>query len=119
VGEIDGVAVIATKGRFGPYLKYGDKNVKLPRGKDPLKITLEECATLIAESAMQTAANAIIAEYGEIKVINGRYGPYIKSGDSNYKIPKGKDAATLTEEDCKSIISSTEPTGKFSRTRKK
>jgi DNA topoisomerase-1 len=52
-------------------------------------------------------------------VINGRYGPYIKQGDSNYKIPKGKDAATLTEADCQAIISETGPTKKFVRRAKK
>ena len=49
VGQYNGVDVIALKGRFGPFLKYGDKNFSLPRGKDPLKVTLEECSTIIDE----------------------------------------------------------------------
>ncbi len=119
VGQVDGVDVVATRGRFGPYLKYGDKNVKLPRGKDPLHITLEECEELIREASSEKAAPAYIAEYGDIKVINGRYGPYIKQGASNYKIPKGKDAASLTEADCQEIIAQSEPTKKSGGRRNK
>ena len=87
------------KGRFGPFLKYGDKNFSIPRGKDPLKITLDECAAIIEEGLNKTAANAVMAEYkdSDIQVINGRYGPYIKHGGSNYRIAKGTDAAKFTE----------------------
>ena len=112
VGELDGVEVVATKGRFGPYLKYGDRNIKLPRNADPLKITLDECARLIAETPETPASNAVIAEWGDIQIVNGRYGPYLKSGGNNYRIPKGTDAATLTEADCQALIAHSEPTAK-------
>ncbi len=115
VGKIMGLDVIATRGKFGPYLKYGVRNVKLPRGKDPLTITLEECEALINETPAEKPAQEIIAEFGDIKIINGRYGPYIKQGESNYKIPRGKDAASLTEADCQAIISESGPTKKFVR----
>jgi DNA topoisomerase-1 len=118
VGTLDGVDIIATKGKFGPYLKYGDKNVKLPRGADPLKITVEECAAIIRESATQAPEQTVIAEFGDIRIINGRYGPYIKQGDSNFKIPRGTDAKALSEADCKAIIANSQPTGKFHRGRK-
>ena len=119
MGQLEGVDIVATRGRFGPYLKYGDKNVKLPRGKDPLSITLEECASLIQEVSAEKAAPAYLAEFGDIKVINGRYGPYIKQGDANYKIPRGKDASRLTEADCQEIIAHSEPTKKSSGRRNK
>ncbi len=119
VGTLEGVDVIATKGRFGPYLKYGDKNVKLPRGKDPLTVTLDECAALIRETAAQTPQQTVIAEFGDIRVLNGRFGPYIKQGDFNFKIPKGTDAGSLTEADCKAIITNTQPTGKYRKKIKK
>ena len=119
VGQVDGKDIIAIRGKFGPYLKWGDKNLKLPWGKDPLTITVEECEIIIRDASEAAAAPAYIAEFGDIKVINGRYGPYIKQGDSNFKIPKGKDAASLTEADCLEIISSSEPTKKsFSRRKK-
>ena len=111
VGEHEGVPVIATKGRFGPYLKYGERNVKLPRGADPLKITLEECVALLGESTPGTlAANPVLREWGTIQIVNGRYGPYLKADGNNYRIPKGTDVASLTEADCQSIISSSSPT---------
>lgn len=121
VGEYNGVEVFALKGRFGPFLKYGDKNFSIPRGKDPLKITLDECAAIIEEGLNKTAANAVMAEYkdSDIQVINGRYGPYIKHGGSNYRIPKGTDAATLTEAACLEIINNSKPTEKGRRRFKK
>ena len=114
VGSYNGTDVIATKGPYGPYLKYGESNVSLPRGTDPLKVTLEECIALIDAASSKSAGNEAIKEFEEsdIKVIAGRYGPYIKHAGSNFKIPKGTDAATLTEEDCKRIIAESEPTSK-------
>ena len=112
VGEYEGIPVIATKGRYGPYLKYGERNVKLPRGADPLKITLEACVQLIRETPETPTAGAVIAEWGPIQIVNGRYGPYLKSGENNYRIPKGTDPATLTEADCQAIIAASSPTSK-------
>ena len=116
VGQHNGIDIICTKGRFGPYLKYGDKNVSLPRGTDPLKIDLESCIGIIEES-LNKKTGGILAEFKEndIQVINGAYGPYIKHAGGNYKIPKGTDPATLTEDKCKEIIDSSEPTGRKKR----
>ena len=119
VGEYEGIPVIATKGRFGPYLKYGERNIKLPRNADPLKIKLEECVKLIQETPGTPAANAVIAEWGPIQLVNGRYGPYLKSGENNYRIPKGTDVATLTEADCQAIIAASAPTSRGHRRFKK
>ena len=118
VGQFGGVDIICTKGRFGPYIKYGDKNVSLPRGTDPIKVDLDTCIKLIEDSQNKTTGG-IIAEYKEsdIQVIDGSYGPYIKHAGSNYKLPKGTDPATLTEEKCKEIIESSEPTGRKKRRR--
>lgn len=120
VGSYNGIDIIATKGKFGPYLKYGDKNTSLPRGKDPLTVTLEECISLIDSIGNKASANTPLLEFKEsdIQVINGRYGPYIKHDGKNFKIPKGTDAANLTEERCKEIISSSEPSKKGFRRRK-
>ena len=120
VGSYNGIDIIATKGKFGPYLKYGDRNTSLPKGKDPLTVTLEECISLIESISEKASANTPILEFTEsdIHVINGRYGPYIKHDGRNFKIPKGIDAETLTEEKCKEIIASTEPTKKTFRRRK-
>ena len=116
VGQYEGIDIICTKGRFGPYIKYGDKNISLPRGTDPLKIDLETCIKLVEESASKKTGG-IISEYkdSDIQVIDGAYGPYIKHAGSNYKLPKGTDPATLTEDKCKEIIASSEPTGRKKR----
>ena len=116
VGQHDGIDIVCTKGRFGPYMKYGDKNISLPRGTDPLKIDLESCIRLIEES-LNKKAGGVLAEYTEsdIQVIDGTYGPYIKHAGGNYKIPKGTDPATLTEKKCKEIIANSEPTGRKKR----
>ena len=121
VGKYKDVNVVALKGMFGPFIKYGDKNFSIPRGKDPLTITLEECSGIIEEGLNKSAANPVMAEYkdSDIQVINGRYGPYIKHAGSNYKIPKGTDAARLTEEACLEIINNSKPTEKGRRRYKK
>ena len=121
VGQYNGIDVVALKGRFGPFLKYGDKNFSLPRGKDPLKVTLEECSAIIEEGMNKSAANSVMIEYSDndIQVINGRYGPYIKHAGSNYRIPKGTDAATLTEAACLEIINNSKPAEKGRRRFKK
>ena len=116
VGQLGGIDIICTKGRFGPYIKYGDKNISMPRGTDPLKIDLDSCIKLI-EDSLNKKTGGVIAEYkdSDIQVIEGSYGPYIKHAGSNYKIPKGTDPSTLTEENCKEIIASSEPTGRKKR----
>ena len=121
VGEYKGVDVIATKGRFGPYIKFGDKNFSIPKGKDPVTMSLEECVSIIEASNGKTETSTPISEFKEsgIQVINGRYGPYIKAGNSNYRIPKGTDAASLTESACKEIIEKSKPTARSNRRFKK
>ena len=116
VGEYQGIPVVCTSGRFGPYIKYGDRNVSLPRKANPLAITLAECVEVI-EAAGTAKTKEVLAEFGNIQVIDGNYGPYIKYDGGNYKIPAGKDAKALTEQDCRDIIASTKPSGKR-RTRK-
>ena len=118
VGQHNGIDIICTKGRFGPYMKYGDKNISLPRGTDPLKIDLEACIALI-QASESTTKGGIIAEYqnSDIQVIDGNYGPYIKHAGRNYKIPKGTDPLSLTEDKCKEIIAGSEPTGRKKRRR--
>ena len=111
VGQHNGIDIVCTKGRFGPYIKYGDRNVSLPKGTDPMKIDLETCVKLIEESSLKKAG-ATLAEFkdSDIMVIDGTYGPYIKHAGRNYKIPRGTDATALTEEACKEIIASSAPT---------
>lgn len=107
LGEYEGEDLIVTKGRFGPYIKLGATNYTLTRKVNPLTVSREECIAVIEEQKKQAPENNIIMEFPEedIHVINGRYGPYIKSAGSNFRIPKSADAQTLTLEDCRRIIS--------------
>jgi len=121
VGTTGDHEITAAIGRFGPYLKWCGKFISL--GKiSPFEVTEEEAVKLIKEYELKEA-NKFIADFKEsgIQIINGTYGPYIKQGSSNYKIPKGTDAKSLTEEDCKAIIASTPATTakrRFAKTKK-
>lgn len=119
VGQFEGIDIICTKGKFGPYIKYGTKNISLPKGTDPLKVDLDTCISLVLAS-LSSSGNGLIAEFkdSDIQVLNGSYGPYIKHAGQNYRLPKGTDAQTLTEEQCKEIIANSEPTGKRKGRRK-
>ena len=116
VGSYNGIDIVCTKGKFGPYLKYGDRNISLPRGTDPVSVSLEKCIEIIEQAAVKPE-KTVLAEFpdSDIQILEGRYGPYIKHAGSNYKIPKGTDPSTLTEEQCKDIVAGSEPTDKKKR----
>ena len=112
LGEIDGEVVTAAVGRFGPYVKSGSLFVSIPKGMDPLTISLEEACTLI-EAKKEKDANSHIKSFEEmagLEVINGRFGPYLSykpegaNKATNYKIPKGTDVAALTFEEAKKLM---------------
>ena len=102
----DGQPIKVAVGRFGPYAQYGTKKyVSLKKEDDPYTITLERAIELIHEK-QQIEANRIIREFpaAGIQVLNGRYGPYITDGKKNGKIPKDREPASLTLEECQAII---------------
>lgn len=107
-GTLDGKDIVIKKGRFGAYIQWDSHNFSIPRGTDPLSISQEQCIELINK----TPSKAPLHQWGEISVINGPYGPYIKASGRNYKLPKGTDAEALTEEQCQDIINHQEPTHK-------
>lgn len=106
VGEFEGKEMVVNEGRFGPYLRLDNEYFTIPKTADPLHFTEQEALALIAEKRQ---AALPIHEFGDILVLNGRFGPYIKQGDNNYKLPKGTDAQKLTEEQCRQIIANTQP----------
>ena len=114
VGTFEDSDIVAMKGRFGPYIKHEDSIISLPKGVDPLKVSLEECIKLITEDRKKTPVNATLLEFegSGISVLNGRYGPYIKKEGVNYKIPRGMDASALTEAACMEIINNSKPSAK-------
>jgi len=91
-------------GRYGPYIKHKDKFYPLEKGEDdPYEITEERAIELIREKR-EANKKKEINTFGDIKVLNGHYGPYISYKKKNYKIPKGTDPAALSKEDCLQII---------------
>ena len=103
IGTYEGMPLTASIGRFGPYVKYGSSFVSLGKTYDPMLITEEEAIALI-EDHKQKESKKHIAAFGDIEVLNGRFGPYIKQGKNNYKIPKGTNPETLDEAACREII---------------
>ena len=103
VGSYEGQPITASTGRFGPYIKYGSDFISLGKTYDPMLITEEEAVSLIVDHR-QKEIKKHIASFGDIEVLNGRFGPYIKQGKNNYKIPKGTNPESLDEEACKAII---------------
>jgi DNA topoisomerase-1 len=107
LGIYDGQPISVNVGRFGPYVRFANSFVSIPKDKDPLEITLEEAKELIDAKKSEDASKNI-AEYehegNTIQVLNGKYGVYIKMGKNNYKIPKGTQNAELTKEKCIEIM---------------
>jgi len=101
LGEFEELVVKANIGRFGPYVQHNSKFYTIPKTGDPYTITLPEAIELIEAKRISDAAK-VIAEFdnGNIRVLNGRWGPYLAISGENVKIPKGLEAASLTEADC-------------------
>ena len=109
VGHLNGQEILTAIGRFGPYVKYDGKFVSLAKGQDPYTLTEAQAIALI-EDSQNKDAKKVIADFpgSGMQILNGRYGPYLKRGKDNFKLPKKKDPATLTEEECLAIISKAE-----------
>ncbi len=108
LGEFEGQAVKANTGRFGPYVQLGKLFVSIPKGEDPLDITLDRAVELIREKreAEERSHLKRFAEDPKLEIRAGRWGPYIAYDGKNYKIPK-KDAdraAELTLQECMQLI---------------
>ena len=92
-------------GRFGPYVRYGKKFASLGKDDDPYTVSRERCLELVAAKKKLDAEREIhVWEDEGIKVLNGRYGPYITDGKKNAKIPKDTDPKSLTLEQCQELI---------------
>jgi DNA topoisomerase-1 len=119
LGDFEGKSVTVAIGRFGPYVRHDSKFISLEKNvDDPYSVTLERAVELII-AKREKDLNAVIRifdEDPELKVLNGRWGPYISFKKNNYKIPKNKDASKLTYADCMALIEK-QPVAK--KTRKK
>jgi len=101
----EGETVSANIGRFGPYVRYGNKFVSLPDGDDPYTVSLPRALELIAEHKAKAASKIIQSFDGtEIQVLRGRFGPYITDGKKNVKVPKDKEPEQITQSDCEALL---------------
>lgn len=108
LGELEGQVVKANVGRFGPYVQLGKLFVSIPKGEDPMDITLERAAELIQEKRLKEEQSHLkqFDEDPDLEVRAGRWGPYIAYKGKNYKLPKSdaERATELTYDECKKII---------------
>ena len=118
LGTFEDKPVQVSAGRFGPYISHDGKYYSLPKGADPHETTLDEAIAIIEKKRAEKMptefkdkisddANRVIKTFDEepgLKVLNGRYGPYIAFDKKNYKLPKGTDPAALDLDKCREII---------------
>ncbi|MDY0053768.1 MAG: type I DNA topoisomerase [Bacteroidales bacterium] len=102
LGEYKGEVVTVNVGRFGPYIKHGSKNISIPKTEDAYTIELEKCIDLIDNAPSKE--KKVLKSFGEIEVLEGMYGPYIKYNGNNIKIPKQTNIEELSQEECQKII---------------
>jgi DNA topoisomerase-1 len=97
-------------GKFGPYIRHNSAFYSLPKGVDPMTVTEQQAIEIIEEKRKKDAEKLIKAfdEDPEMKLLNGRWGPYIGYGKLNIKIPKGKEPLELTFEECKALADAME-----------
>lgn len=105
VGLFEDKDMTVAIGKFGPYIRHNSAFYSLPKDIDPLDVTEEQAIELILDKRKRDAERVIktFEEAPDVKILNGRWGPYIEFGKQNVKIPKGKDAQALTYEECKAL----------------
>ncbi|MBS0000563.1 MAG: type I DNA topoisomerase [Cyclobacteriaceae bacterium] len=117
VGTFEGKEIVAGIGRYGPYIRFENKFISLDN-QDPLQIREEEAIELINVNR-KTEAEKLIKKFDEdkdVSVLKGKYGPYIKFGKKNVKIPRGKEPASLTFDECVELAEKTPAKkGRFKR----
>ncbi|MBO7116610.1 MAG: type I DNA topoisomerase [Prevotella sp.] len=108
VGNFEGHPVVIGTGRFGPYILHQKKYTSLPKGTDPMTVTLDEAVALINEKRQQEEKRHLktFSEDSKLEIIDGRYGPYLSYNGKNFRLPKNmhQRAAELTYDECMNIV---------------
>ena len=111
IGDYEGKPVTIGAGRFGPYILYDRKYTSVPKGTDPMSLTLDEAVGLIKEKQQEEKRKhlKVFVEDTKLEVLDGRYGPYLAYDGKNYRLPKSMHdkAAELTYEECMKVITAT------------
>jgi DNA topoisomerase-1 len=112
LGKHEGDEMIVGIGKFGPYIRYRNKFYSLNKNvDDPYIVTIERALEIIGEKN-ESDKKKIMKDFGDILLMNGRYGPYLVKNKTNYRLPKGTKTDNLTKEDCDRIIEKSEATKK-------
>lgn len=121
LGEYEGKPLTVGAGKFGPYIRYDNTYVSIPKDKDAMTITFEEAVQMLKDKEEAEAKKVIkvFEDHPEIQVLNGRYGPYISYENKNYKIPPTVEPADLTPETCLKVIELQKTKAETKKTRKK
>jgi len=116
----EGEPVSASIGRFGPYVRYANKFVSIRGDDDPYTINLERALELIREKKKEDAER-IIRDFADegIQVLKGRYGPYVTDKSKNAKVPKDREPASLTLEECRELLAAAPARGRGRKKAKK
>jgi DNA topoisomerase I len=114
VGLFEEKEMTVAIGKFGPYIRHNSSFYSLPKGVDPMSVTEEQAVEIILEKRKKDAEKLIktFDENPDVKILNGRWGPYIEFGKLNVKIPKGKEPTALTYDECKALADAMEKDGK-------
>jgi DNA topoisomerase-1 len=114
LGEYDGGEMVVGVGKFGPYIRFKSKFFSLKKGiDDPYTVTFDRAVEVILEKN-DSDSKKVIKDFGDIMLLNGRYGPYLTKDKLNYRLPKGTEAGKLTREECMKIIENSDKTKKSS-----
>ena len=106
LGEFEGKEITVAVGRFGPYIRHDNKFYSLAKTDNPALVEYDRAVEIINEKRQKDLDNIILTfdHDPDMRVLNGRFGPYIAYKKSNYKIPKGTEPSTLTYEQCMAIV---------------
>ena len=106
IGLFEDKEMVAGIGRYGPYLRHDGKFYSIKGGTDPMLIDTEEAQRIILDQRQANEKKVIktLGDHDEIKILDGKWGPYIAYKKKNYKIPRKMDPSKLTLEDCLKLM---------------
>ncbi len=121
LGEFEGKEITVAVGRFGPYIRHDNKFYSLAKTDNPALVEYDRAVEIINEKRQKDLDNIILTfdQDTDMRVLNGRFGPYIAYKKSNYKIPKGTEPSSLTYEQCMAIVEDPKNAPKKKATMKK
>lgn len=102
-GQYEGKDMKIAIGRFGPYIQHNSAFYSIPKTDDPMSVSLERCIEIIEAKRKADADKEIkifAPERPDVRLLNGRWGPYLAIGKDNFRLPKGTDPLTLSLQDC-------------------